>query len=158
LLERFREIRGYFHLQMTYENAEEAAEYIRYKYPHAVKTAVVLGSGLGAFADELANPVRIPYEEIPHFARSTVEGHAGQLVLGEIGGKTVAVQQGRFTFYEGYSMDQVMFPGSRIPAAWHRKRDTDKRSRKPEYGYASRQPDAHHGSFELHGSEPAARY
>ena len=95
---------------MTYENAVEAAEYIKSKYAHAVKTAVVLGSGLGAFADDLQNAVRIPYEQIPHFARSTVEGHAGQLVLGEIGGVHVAVQQGRFHYYEGYDMQQVMFP------------------------------------------------
>ena len=95
---------------MTYKNAVEAAEFIKSKYPHAVKTAVVLGSGLGAFADDLRDAVRIPYEEIPHFARSTVEGHAGQLVLGEIGGVHVAVQQGRFHYYEGYDMQQVMFP------------------------------------------------
>lgn len=95
---------------MSYENAVEAAEFIKSKYLHEVKTAVVLGSGLGAFADELANAVKIPYKQIPHFARSTVEGHAGQLVLGEIGGVHVAVQQGRFHFYEGYDMEQVMFP------------------------------------------------
>ena len=95
---------------MTYENAVEAAEYIKSKYTHAVKTAVVLGSGLGAFAEDLQNSVRIPYEQIPHFARSTVEGHAGQLVLGEIGGVHIAVQQGRFHYYEGYDMQQVMFP------------------------------------------------
>ena len=95
---------------MSYENAAEAAEYIKSKYAPAVKTAVVLGSGLGAFADELENTVKIPYEQIPHFARSTVEGHAGQLVLGEVGGVQVAVQQGRFHFYEGYDMEQVMFP------------------------------------------------
>ena len=95
---------------MNYENAVEAAEFIKSKYPHAVKTAVVLGSGLGAFADDLRDAVRIPYEEIPHFARSTVEGHAGRLVLGEIGGVHVAVQQGRFHYYEGYDMQQVMFP------------------------------------------------
>jgi purine-nucleoside phosphorylase len=95
---------------MTYENAVEAAEFIRSKYPHEIKTAVVLGSGLGAFADELENSVRIPYEEIPHFVRSTVAGHSGELVLGEIEGKHIAVQKGRFHFYEGYSMDQVMFP------------------------------------------------
>lgn len=95
---------------MTYENAVEAAEFIKSKYPHAVKTAVVLGSGLGAFADDLADAVKIPYEEIPHFARSTVEGHAGALVLGEVGGVRVAVQQGRFHYYEGYEMQQVMFP------------------------------------------------
>ena len=95
---------------MTYENAQEAAEFIRSKYDKEIKIALVLGSGLGAFAEELENAVRIPYEEIPHFARSTVEGHAGQLVLGEIGGVAVAVQQGRFHYYEGYEMPQVMFP------------------------------------------------
>lgn len=95
---------------MSYENAAEAAELIRSKFAGKIKTAIVLGSGLGAFADELENAVRIPYEEIPHFAQSTVEGHAGQLVLGEIGGVTAAVQQGRFHYYEGYDMEQVMFP------------------------------------------------
>lgn len=95
---------------MNYENAVEAAEFIRSKYPGQVKIALVLGSGLGAFADELENAVKIPYEQIPHFARSTVEGHAGQLVLGEVGGVPVAVQQGRFHYYEGYDMQQVMFP------------------------------------------------
>jgi purine-nucleoside phosphorylase len=95
---------------MTYENAVEAAEYIRSRFDKQIDTVIVLGSGLGAFADELQNAVRIPYEEIPHFSRSTVEGHAGQLVLGEIGGKAIAVQQGRFHFYEGYEMAQVIFP------------------------------------------------
>lgn len=95
---------------MTYENAVEAAEFLRSKYSRAVDTVVVLGSGLGAFADGLENSVRIPYEQIPHFAVSTVEGHAGQLVLGEINGNSIAVQQGRFHYYEGYDMQQVMFP------------------------------------------------
>lgn len=95
---------------MSYENAVEAADLIKSKYPHTIKTAVVLGSGLGAFADELQNAVKIPYEQIPHFARSTVAGHAGQLVLGELSGVHIAVQQGRFHFYEGYDMQQVMFP------------------------------------------------
>lgn len=95
---------------MTYENALEAAEYIRSKYDGEPKIAVVLGSGLGSFADELENSVAVPYEEIPHFVRSTVEGHAGRLVLGEVGDTTVVVQQGRFHYYEGYTMEQVMFP------------------------------------------------
>ena len=95
---------------MSYEKAAEAAAFIKSKYSGEISTAVVLGSGLGAFADELTNAVRIPYEEIPGFARSTVEGHAGQLVLGEIGGVAVAVQQGRFHYYEGYDMQQVMLP------------------------------------------------
>lgn len=95
---------------MSYENTVEAAEFIKSKYDKEIKTAIVLGSGLGAFADDLENAVKIPYEEIPHFARSTVEGHAGQLVLGEVEGIPIAVQQGRFHYYEGYEMPQVMFP------------------------------------------------
>lgn len=95
---------------MSYEKAVEAAEFIRSKYTKPIRNAIVLGSGLGAFADDLENAVAIPYESIPHFARSTVEGHAGQLVLGEIGGIPIAVQQGRFHYYEGYEMEQVMFP------------------------------------------------
>jgi purine-nucleoside phosphorylase len=95
---------------MSYEKAAAAAEFIRSKYAGEISAAIVLGSGLGAFADELTNAVRIPYADIPGFARSTVEGHAGQLVLGEIGGVRVAVQQGRFHYYEGYDMEQVMLP------------------------------------------------
>ena len=95
---------------MIYEKATEAAEFIRSKYGKQIDTAIVLGSGLGAFADALKNSVSIPYEDIPHFAVSTVEGHAGKLVLGEIEGVSVAVQQGRFHYYEGYEMEQVTFP------------------------------------------------
>lgn len=95
---------------MNYEKAVEAAEFIKSKYDKEIKTAVVLGSGLGAFADEVENAVYIPYEEIPHFSRSTVEGHAGRLVIGEVRGVAVAVQQGRFHYYEGYAIDQVVFP------------------------------------------------
>lgn len=95
---------------MTFEQAVEAADFIRARYPHQPKIALVLGSGLGAFADEIQNAVAIPYEEIPHFARSTVEGHAGRLVLGQVEGVHVAVQQGRFHYYEGYEMSQVIFP------------------------------------------------
>ncbi|MEP7211758.1 MAG: purine-nucleoside phosphorylase [Acidobacteriota bacterium] len=95
---------------MSFDKATEAADFIRSRYQKPVKTAVVLGSGLGAFAESLKNAVAIPYEVIPNFARSTVEGHAGKLVLGEIDGVPVAAQQGRFHYYEGYDMDQVMFP------------------------------------------------
>ena len=95
---------------MSYEKAKETAEFIKLRYAPEVKVALVLGSGLGAFADEVENKVIIRYEEIPHFQKSTVEGHAGQLVLGEVAGVSVAVQQGRFHFYEGYEMAQVIFP------------------------------------------------
>ncbi|CAN5819530.1 purine-nucleoside phosphorylase [soil metagenome] len=95
---------------MSYEKARETAEFIKAKYDKEIKIAVVLGSGLGAFADEVENAVEIPYEEIPNFARSTVEGHAGRLILGEVEGVSVAVQQGRFHYYEGYDVEQVVFP------------------------------------------------
>src|ERR1043165_2275868 len=95
---------------MSYEEAAAAADFIRTKFAGEVRTAIVLGSGLGAFANAIADPVRVPFLDIPGFVRSTVEGHAGQLVFGEIAGKTVVIQQGRFHFYEGYDMDQVPLP------------------------------------------------
>ena len=75
-----------------------------------VSVAVILGSGLGAFADELSSAKSIPYDEIPGFARATVEGHAGRLVIGKVGDAPVAAMQGRFHFYEGYSLEEVTFP------------------------------------------------
>ena len=93
-----------------YERVEHAARTIRARFDEDVRTGVVLGSGLGAFADDLEDAVAVPYEEIPGFARPTVEGHAGRLVLGRVGGAAVAVLQGRFHFYEGYSRDEVTFP------------------------------------------------
>lgn len=95
---------------MNYEKAQETAEFIKSKYDKPIKIALVLGSGLGGFADEIKNSVIIPYQEIPNFSRSTVEGHKGRLVLGEVEGVSVAVQQGRFHYYEGYEIRQVVFP------------------------------------------------
>jgi len=95
---------------MIYEKAQEAAQFIKSKFDREIQVALVLGSGLGAFADEIENAVKISYEDIPHFARSTVEGHAGRLVLGEVAGVVVAVQQGRFHYYEGYELKDVTFP------------------------------------------------
>lgn len=93
-----------------YERAEEAARMIRSRAPAEVSVAIVLGSGLGAFAEDLTDAVSIPYDEIPGFARSTVEGHAGKLVIGKAGEVTIAAMQGRFHFYEGYSLEDVTFP------------------------------------------------
>ncbi len=93
-----------------YERAEQAARFIRSRSNTDVSVAIVLGSGLGGFADELANSVAIPYVEIPGFARATVEGHAGRMVIGDAGGVCVAAMQGRFHFYEGYSLEEVTFP------------------------------------------------
>ncbi|MDN4074635.1 MULTISPECIES: purine-nucleoside phosphorylase [Fictibacillus] len=76
----------------------------------APEIGLILGSGLGELADEIENPVHIDYSDIPHFPVSTVEGHAGRLVVGRLNGKTVVAMQGRFHFYEGYSMQDVTFP------------------------------------------------
>lgn len=93
-----------------YERAEHAARVIRSRADVDVSVAIVLGSGLGAFAEALTDAVAIPYAEIPGFARSTVEGHAGRLVIGKAGSVTIAAMQGRFHFYEGYSLEEVTFP------------------------------------------------
>lgn len=93
-----------------YERAEHAARTIRARWNEEARVALVLGSGLGAFADELEDAESVPYTEIPGFARSTVEGHAGRLVLGKIEGVPVAAMQGRFHFYEGYDFPEVTFP------------------------------------------------
>jgi purine-nucleoside phosphorylase len=93
-----------------FERAESAANFIFTKTDLRPKIALVLGSGLGAFADEFETPTKIPYSEIPHFPRSTAIGHAGQLVVGKVGGIPLAGMQGRVHLYEGYSAKDVAFP------------------------------------------------
>ena len=94
----------------TYDHAARAANFIRTRANAGLSVGVVLGSGLGAFADDLGQSVSIRYDEIPGFAQATVEGHAGRLVIGSAEGVTVAAMQGRFHFYEGYSLEDVTFP------------------------------------------------
>jgi purine-nucleoside phosphorylase len=93
-----------------FARAVRAAKFIRSKTRLRPKIALVLGSGLGAFADGLESATRIPYERIPHFPRSTAVGHAGQLVIGKVEDVAVAAMQGRVHFYEGYSLADVVFP------------------------------------------------
>ncbi len=93
-----------------YECAEEAAAYVRVHIKTRPQIAVVLGSGLGAFADELSEAVRVDYRDIPHFPQSTVAGHSGILVVGYLDGVPVAAMQGRVHLYEGYSAREVAFP------------------------------------------------
>lgn len=93
-----------------FARAEAAARYILKKTKLRTKIALVLGSGLGAFADEFAGATRIPYAKIPSFPRSTAIGHAGQLVIGTVEGIEVAGMQGRVHLYEGYSVQDVAFP------------------------------------------------
>jgi len=96
--------------QDDFSRANEAAAFIRQKTSLQPKIALVLGSGLGGFADELAERTVIPYAQIPHFPVSGAEGHAGNLVIGKVGDVPVAAMQGRVHFYEGYSMQRVTFP------------------------------------------------
>src|ERR1700761_6578648 len=93
-----------------YNNAQSAADYIRVATDIKPHIGIILGSGLGSFASQVAGATRIPYAEIPHFPRSTVEGHSGHLVLGTIAGVPVAVMQGRVHAYEGYPLSEVTFP------------------------------------------------
>jgi purine-nucleoside phosphorylase len=93
-----------------YERAEHAARIVRARTKLEPRIAIVLGSGLGGFADEFDEAVGVPYEEITGFARSTAQGHAGRLVIGKIDDIPVVAMQGRVHYYEGYSLEQVTFP------------------------------------------------
>lgn len=88
----------------------EAAQFIRTRTNKMPEIALVLGSGLGTYADQLQNADVIPYEDIPHFSPTTVVGHAGKLHIGEIGGKCVAIMQGRSHYYEGYDIRAITLP------------------------------------------------
>lgn len=88
---------------------EEAAAFVRGRAT-APTVGLVLGSGLSPLAEAVADPTVIPYGEIPHFPISTVEGHVGRLLVGELGGRVLCIMQGRFHFYEGYSLQQITFP------------------------------------------------
>ena len=93
-----------------FSQARGAAKFILSKTKLRPQIALVLGSGLGAFADEFATPTKIPYKKIPYFPQSTAIGHAGQLVIGKVGDIPVAGMQGRVHLYEGYSAKEVAFP------------------------------------------------
>ena len=95
---------------MKHEQLMETVTYLKEKGLLEPEIGLVLGSGLGDLADEIVNPVIVSYSDIPHFPTSTVAGHKGQLVYGELSGKTVVAMQGRFHFYEGYSIQEVTLP------------------------------------------------
>lgn len=93
-----------------FERASAAADLILARTPLRPTIGVVLGSGLGAFADALSDAIAIPYSQIPHFPESTAIGHAGRLVIGRVAGVAIAAMQGRVHLYEGYSAGEVAFP------------------------------------------------
>ena len=92
------------------EKIKEAVDYIRSRCTSKPQIGVILGTGLGALVEQVKIVCEIPYDEIPHFPVSTVESHHGRLLLGTLEGKSIIVMQGRFHYYEGYSMKQVTFP------------------------------------------------
>jgi purine-nucleoside phosphorylase len=92
------------------DKINETVSFIKSKYPHQPAVGIILGSGLGSFVKEIKVEMEISYGDIPHFPISTVEGHTGKLILGELSGKKVAVMSGRFHYYEGYATQDVVFP------------------------------------------------
>ncbi|OQX83022.1 purine-nucleoside phosphorylase [candidate division KSB1 bacterium 4484_87] len=89
---------------------DETINFLRTKTDSAPEIGIILGTGLGALVNDINVEVKIPYEEIPHFPLSTVEFHAGKLIFGKLNGKSIVAMQGRFHYYEGYSMKQITFP------------------------------------------------
>lgn len=98
------------HLKTMWEKVQETVKYLKERTKYTPDFGVILGSGLGSFIFDIEIEHTIPYEEIPNFPVSTVEGHKGNLIFGKIGDKKVVAMQGRFHYYEGYSMQQVTFP------------------------------------------------
>ncbi len=92
------------------ENIKKTAEFLKKKITAIPETGIILGSGLGGFVNVIENKIEIPYSEIPNFPISTVAGHSGMLIFGQISGKNVVAMQGRFHYYEGYDMKDVTFP------------------------------------------------
>ena len=95
---------------ITHDHIQEAAAYIQSKISETPVVGLILGSGLGVLAELVEQPVTIAYGDIPHFPVSTVEGHAGELLIGKIAGRTVAMMKGRFHMYEGYGPELTAFP------------------------------------------------
>ncbi len=92
------------------EKIKETVDYIKSQINEEPKVGIILGSGLGGLVDDIVVEKTLPYHEIPNFPVSTVKGHKGQLLFGKVNGTNVVAMQGRFHFYEGYSMQQVTFP------------------------------------------------
>ncbi len=92
------------------ERIQETAAFLKGKMHTCPETAIILGTGLGSLVNEITDKYEISYKDIPHFPLSTVEGHSGKLIFGKLGEKDIMAMQGRFHFYEGYSMQEVTFP------------------------------------------------
>ena len=93
-----------------YAKIQETASWLKARMTTSPTTAIILGTGLGQLASEITDTLEIPYEQIPNFPVSTVEGHSGKLIFGKLGGVDILAMKGRFHYYEGYSMKEVTFP------------------------------------------------
>ena len=93
-----------------YSKIQETASWLKERMPARPETAIILGTGLGRLSEEIKKEVVIPYKEIPNFPVSTVEGHEGKFIFGKLGSKDIIAMEGRFHYYEGYSMKEVTFP------------------------------------------------
>ena len=93
-----------------YEKIQETASWLKQRMSTSPETAIILGTGLGQLATEITDSYEFSYKDIPNFPVSTVEGHAGKLIFGKLGGKDIMAMEGRFHYYEGYSMKEVTFP------------------------------------------------
>ena len=125
------------------ERIQETAAFLKGKMHTQPETAIILGTGLGSLAGEITEKYEIRYEEIPNFPVSTVEGHSGKLIFGKLGHKDIMAMQGRFHFYEGYSMKEVTFPVRyqdlvRFQCQWRHKS-----------GFCDRRPDDYHRPYKL---------
>lgn len=92
------------------EKIQETAEFLKSRMTTKPETAIILGTGLGSLVNEITDKYEIEYKDIPNFPLSTVEGHSGKLIFGKLGNKEIMAMQGRFHYYEGYSMKEVTFP------------------------------------------------
>ncbi|QTN39012.1 purine-nucleoside phosphorylase [Cryomorphaceae bacterium] len=92
------------------EKVNKAVRYIQDLLPEVPEVGIILGTGLAGLAEKIENPINISYSDIPFFPKSTVQGHPGQMIYGQLGGKRVIAMQGRIHYYEGYSMEEVTFP------------------------------------------------
>ena len=93
-----------------YSKIQETASWLKERMPAHPETAIILGTGLGRLSEEIEKEVVSPYKDIPNFPVSTVEGHEGKLIFGKLGDKDIIAMEGRFHYYEGYSMKEVTFP------------------------------------------------
>ena len=104
-------------MKELYDQVQEARQAIQSRWDGRPKVGIILGTGLGGLVEEIEKATRISYTDIPHFPTSTVQSHAGRLVCGQLSGKTVVAMEGRFHFYEGYSLKQITLPSQAAPYA-----------------------------------------